>query len=145
MRSGDDVVADLLLVDADAPVAGSGAGGLTTFDLANYRPLPYSPLVDAGTDGTTLGALEPLPDEPPPPPPPPPPVDVAELVRLAQAAVAELGDLTAHGSATLDDLALLLSNVAAAKAEVDEINRHAGETRLRLDDIMAALDKATAA
>jgi len=139
-----DVTGEMQLTAPGATLGGMYPDPFTTYNANNYRPLPLSPLIGAGPDGSTIGALAAGSDEPPDPPPPPP-VDLTALVELATAAVQELGDLTAHGSATLDDLALLLSNVAAAKSEVDEIGRHAGEARLRLDEIMARIQEATAA
>lgn len=129
------------LVDAGAAIPSGWPAGEVTANLEHYRPTPLSTLIGAGPDGSTIGALAAASEEPPVEPPPP--VDLAALVELAQQAVGELSDLTAHGSATLDNLALLLSNVAAAKSDVDEIGRHAGEARLRLDEIMARIQEAT--
>jgi len=139
-----DVVGEMRLSNPGAALGGMYPDPFTTYRADNYRPLPLSPLVGAGPDGSTIGALAASSDDPPPPPPPPPPVDLAALVALATAAVQELSDLTAHGSATLDDVAMIAGQVTAANEELAEIARHAGEARLRLDEIMTRIAEATA-
>lgn len=84
-----DVVGDLGLVDPGAALANEFPQPGHNLTLANYRPHADSPLVGAGPDGASLGALEPLPIEPPvdPPPPPPPPVWDALIERAAAVGV----------------------------------------------------------
>lgn len=130
-----DVVGEMQLAAPGAALGGMFPDPFTTYRADNYRPLPLSPLVGAGPDGSTIGALAAASDDPPPPPPPPP-VDWPALIADAQAAAGEVIDLTAHGGSTLDELARLMANVAVTAEELREINRHAGEARLRLDALL---------
>jgi hypothetical protein len=112
MRGAGDLVGPVGLVNPGAAVAGSGATGLTVFDVDNYRPRGDSPLVGAGPDGLTWGALEPVTTEPPPDPDPDPEPeegpDWAALLELAASIGEQLAVANMAGEAAREALGELL-------------------------------------
>ena len=81
--------------------------------LNNYRPPALSPLIGAGANGGTLGALAAT-SEPPPPPPPPPPDDrLARALALLETAQAQLEALAGAGNLAVEHIEALREQVAA--------------------------------
>lgn len=117
-RSASDVTGVLGLGNPGAALANEFPEPEHSLVLDNYRPVAGSPLIGAGIDGATIGALEPDGVTPPPPPPPPPPVvvDWATLRGMVAAAATYLAATGANvaeaqkhadGAAALLNLAML--------------------------------------
>lgn len=110
------------------PTLVSVAGAGHSLDVDNYRPDADSPLIGAGLDGATIGALEPLPDGPPPPdddePPVPAPVDwpalaalVIEATTRLSAAGRDVAEARQHAAAAASALVLAGERLASAQVE----------------------------
>lgn len=123
MRGAGDLVGPVGLVNPGAEVAGSGATGLTVFDVDNYRPRGDSPLVGAGPDGLTWGALEPVTTEPPPDPDPDPEPEPEEGPDWA---------------ALLELTASIGEQLAVANMAGEAAREALGELLLRLDEYRVA-------
>lgn len=101
VASADDVVGALGLVAPDA--------SLESFSIDHYRPRPLSPLISAGPDETTIGALAAGSSEPPPPP-----VDWARLVELAAGVGMQLSVMAEAGNAAQERMATMAEAHEAA-------------------------------
>ena len=88
--AGDIVRPDLGLAEPGAAIARNGVPPATDFDAGHYRPRPDSPLIGAASDGTTIGALEPVTTEPPDEPGPDDEPDTAKLIEVCESVLAQL-------------------------------------------------------
>ena len=129
-RSFEDVIG-FELVDPAAPLANEFPVPAHNVNLGNYRPVALSPLIGAGTNGSTIGALAAQsgpPVEPPLEPDTAPDV-AAAVARLATAlmqleAIAAAGNVAAEAWAIIREQAAIMAlaqqdaadNVAAAVA-----------------------------
>ena len=82
-------------------------------NLDNYRPPALSPLIGAGANGRTIGALGAT-SAPPPPDNPPPPADDgrARALELLATAQAQLVAIAAAGNAAVEAWALIQAQIA---------------------------------
>jgi len=102
-RSASDVVGALGLVNPGAALSNEFPDPSHNLLLSSYRPRVGSPLIGAGIDGATMGALEP--DGPTTePPPPPPPVDWDALLEKAASAGARLAAIGEAGNKAREQL-----------------------------------------
>ena len=111
---GEGDVNGFRLVAPDAPLRNNFPQPEHNLSLDNYRPPALSPLIGAGANGRTIGALDAI-SEPPPPPPPPPVLNRAALLERAAAVGVQLATLAAAGNAAREQLAIMaLAHEAAA-------------------------------
>ncbi len=103
VRGDGDIIGDLMLVNPAAPLHAEWDVLDVGFNRDNYRPLSGSPLIGAASDGTTIGALEPI-----PPDEPDEPVDWDALANRAAAAYGLIEESQQRLSAARDELLLLI-------------------------------------
>ena len=104
------------LMAADAVLRNNFPQPEHNVNLDNYRPPALSPLIGAGANGRTIGALGATSAPPPPPPdnPPPPPADDgrARALELLATAQAQLEAIAAAGNAAVEAWALIQAQIA---------------------------------
>lgn len=108
LRGAGDVVGDLMLTNPAAPLHPEWDVLEVGYDVENYRPLPGSPLIGAATDGTTIGALEPVPPPPPDEPAGPTYAEIRAMLEAAQTELTRVYLALDAADSKLDELALLL-------------------------------------
>ena len=120
---GEGDINGFRLMAADAALRNNFPQPEHNVNLDNYRPPALSPLIGAGANGRTIGALgatsaPPPPDNPPPPLPDedePPVLDRAALMERAAAVGVQLATLAQAGNAAREQLAIMaLAHEAAA-------------------------------
>jgi hypothetical protein len=120
VRGDGDVIGPLGLVNPAAPLAPDWGTPSVGYDAANYRPAAGSPLIGAGFDGGTIGALAPAAVDPPDEPEPEP--DYTWLFAALAAQRERLEDAgLAVGTALVDlDLLIELVNQTLGEKHHDE-------------------------
>lgn len=108
VQGAGDVIGDLMLTNPGAALHPEWDTLEVGFDADNYRPLPGSPLIGAASDGTTIGALEPIPPPPPDEPAGPTYAEIRAMVEAAQTELTRVYLALDAADSKLDELALLL-------------------------------------
>lgn len=112
MRGEGDVYGELMLINPGAVVAGEYPDPATTLNIDNYRPRALSPLVGAGPNRATLGALAAKGAPPEEPPPPPPDDRIERALTLLTEAGQQLEALAAAGNLLVEHVEALREQVA---------------------------------
>ena len=151
--TASDVTGALGLTDPGAALTNMFPEPGHSADLDAYRPTAGSPLIGAGPDGATLGALEPLPVEPPPvvdpPPPEPPPTpagpdwDALRVLAVTSATQLSSAQVNVTEAQKHTDAAAVLLNLSMLR--LADARQAQTDAASQLAALLAALDEARGA